>query len=186
MRRVIVQQLVSVDGFVADSEGGLDFHGAVDDFSESDAAQLRMLESVENVLLGATTYRLFVEYWPTPASAGETITDTVNAMPKTVVSSTLGEAPWGDHAPVTIERRDPVTVARELGDAGGVIVWGSVELTRALFLADAVDELHLTVIPVALGTGIPLLPAETAMRPLSLIASETYASGIVSLSYSLR
>jgi len=187
MGSIIVQQLVSVDGFMADVNGGLDFHGAVHDFTESDASQVALLATVGNVLMGASTYRMFAAYWPTPASAGEIIAEPLNLLPKTVISRSLDEAPWGDYEPVTIEHRDPVVVARELASGeGNVIVWGSIELSRALFAGDAVDELHLTVLPVTLGDGIGYLPSDFGMKRLTLLRSETFSSGILNLVYSLR
>jgi len=159
MGKVLVQQLVTLDGFMADVHGGIDFHGVVGDFTETDARQLTLLEHVDNVLLGATTYRMFAAYWPTPASVNEPIAPILNALPKTVVSHTIWDAPWGSHDSVRVDGRDPVIVARELAAGeGDVIVWGSIELTRALFAGDAVDELHLTVVPVTLGDGSATFP----------------------------
>lgn len=187
MGKVLVQQLVSLDGFMADVHGGIDFHGVVGDFAETDASQLRLLEHVDQVLLGATTYRMFVAYWPTPAAVNEPIAPTLNALPKTVVSRTIWDAPWGGHEPARVDGRDPVVVARELATGeGDVIVWGSIELTRALFAGDAVDELHLTVVPVTLGDGISCLPSDFGMKRLTLLHSEAFSSGILSLIYSLR
>ncbi|TBN56518.1 reductase [Glaciihabitans arcticus] len=187
MGKVIVQQLVTLDGFMADENGGISFHSEVDDFSESDASQLALLETVGHVLLGAGTYRLFVDFWPTPTAADEPVADRLNSLPKTVVSRSLGTAPWGDFAPVTVERRDPVIVARDLASGeGNVMVWGSIELSRALFAGEMVDELHLTVLPVTLGDGIGYLPSDFGMHRLTLLRCESYSSGILNLVYSLR
>jgi len=60
MRKVIVQELVTVDGFVAGTEGELDFFESVADYSEVDRDNLQILEDVDTILLGANTYRMFV------------------------------------------------------------------------------------------------------------------------------
>jgi hypothetical protein len=90
-RRVIVQELVSVDGFVAGPSGELEFFEAVSDYSEVDQDNLSILDQVDTILLGTTTYRMFVEYWPT--AADELMADVVNSTPKIVFSSTLDRAP---------------------------------------------------------------------------------------------
>jgi hypothetical protein len=64
-RRVIVQELVTVDGFVAGPSGELEFFETVSDYSEVDQDNLSILGQVDTILLGSKTYRLFVDYWPT-------------------------------------------------------------------------------------------------------------------------
>ncbi len=96
-RRVILQELTSVDSFVAGPSGGLEFFDAVSDYSEVDQDNLSLLGDVDTILLGRETYRMFVEYWPT--AEGEPVADAVNTIPKIVFSSTLGSAPWGRWEP---------------------------------------------------------------------------------------
>jgi hypothetical protein len=76
-RRVIVQELVSVDGFMAGPSGELDFFEAVSDYSEVDQDNLSILDQVDTILLGSRTYRMFVEYWPT--AEDELMADVVNS-----------------------------------------------------------------------------------------------------------
>ena len=64
-RRIIVQEIMSLDGFVADASGGLDFFAVVSDYSEVNQENLSIMASVETLLLGAKTYQLFVDFWPT-------------------------------------------------------------------------------------------------------------------------
>lgn len=63
-RRVIIQELVSVDGFVADALGRLEFFETVSDYSEVDQENLAVLADVDTIVLGRATYQMFVEYWP--------------------------------------------------------------------------------------------------------------------------
>ena len=100
MGRVLVQQWVSVDGLVAGPNGEIDVFDAVPDFSASDRHNAALLDSVDEVLLGRRTYEEFVQFWPT--AEGEALAPLVNALPKTVASTTLGAAPWGEHAPARI------------------------------------------------------------------------------------
>lgn len=151
MGRVIVQQWISADGFVAGPGGEGDVFAAVRDFSASETHNLALLESVDEVLLGRRTYEIFVAFWP---SAGdEPMAQLVNSMPKTVCSTSLTQAPWGEHAPARIVP-DAVKHVREQR-AGDTIVWGSVRLMRSLLAAGEVGELELFVAPIALGAGTP-------------------------------
>jgi dihydrofolate reductase len=134
------------------------------------------------VLLGASTYRMFVEYWPT--AENELVADAVNGTPKTVFSSTLDAAPWGRHAPARVVRGDAAEHVRRLrGEPGGdILLWGSISLAQALFAAGLVDEVHLNVVPVAVGAGRRLFADG---QRLVLRETKAYASGIVSLRYGL-
>jgi dihydrofolate reductase len=82
VRRVIVQELTTLDGFVAGPSGELDFFEAVSDFGEVDRDNIDLLADVDLVLLGRNTYQMFVEYWPT--AEGEVVAEVVNTLPKIV------------------------------------------------------------------------------------------------------
>lgn len=182
-RRVIVQELVSADGFVADTSGELDFFEAVSDYREVDQENLLMLGGVDTILLGAATYRTFVEYWPT--ADDELVAFLVNAIPKTVFSSTLDEAPWGEHRPATVHSGSAVDHVRDLrGQTGGnIMLWGSISVVQSLLAAGLVDEVQLRVIPVALGAGRSLFAANGGPYQLALADATAFESGIVSLRY---
>ena len=179
MGRVVAQQIVTVDGFAADREGGLEFFGDGSDWEQIDRENRDWLGGVERILLGAATYRLFVEYWPT---ATELLAEPINTIPKTVFSSTLAEAPWGEWAPGYVERGDPAEAVRALraSTGGDLVLWGSLTLFRSLLAAGLVDEIHLRVLPVALGEGTPLFdrPAQ-----LALLDVRSHDGGIVVLRY---
>jgi dihydrofolate reductase len=183
--RVLVQQWVSVDGMVAGRHGEDDVFDAVADFSPSDRHNAALLDSVDEVLLGRRTYEEFAGYWPT--AEGEALAPRINALPKTVASTTLRAAPWGDREPARVV---PDAVAhvrsRRAADAGGTtIVWGSIAVVRALLGAGLVDEIELFVAPVLLREGTPLLdPAGPPVR-LALLAGETWPGGTLRLRYAV-
>ncbi len=185
MPRVLVQQWVSVDGMVAGRHGEDDVFDAVADFSPSDRHNAALLDSVDEVLLGRRTYEEFAGYWPT--AEGEALAPRINALPKTVASTTLRAAPWGDREPARVV---PDAVAhvrsRRAADAGGTtIVWGSIAVVRALLVAGLVDEIELFVAPVLLREGTPLLdPAGPPVR-LALLAGETWPGGTLRLRYAV-
>lgn len=186
MGQLVVQEFVSADGFASAADNTFGFHdqvqGSWDDF---DANHLAWVESASAVVLGAHTYREFVEFWPTPASDSEVLAPIINTIPKHVISSSLTEAGWGDYEAATVESGDTIETIRRIktDSAGDVIVWGSLTLVHSLFDAGEVDELRLGVIPVLLGSGRGVFPTDGP--PTQLIARETtaYANGLVELRY---
>ncbi len=96
MGRLTVEQIVSVDGYAADAEGGIGFFEAVDEVDSNDADQLAFLEHVDAIVLGANTYRMFAAYWPYADPEVERVAEPINRLPKFVVSNTLETAPWGE------------------------------------------------------------------------------------------
>lgn len=184
MGRVIVQQWISADGFVAGPGGEGDVFAAVQDFSASEAHNLALLESIGEVLLGRRTYEIFAAFWP--EARDEPMARLVNGIPKTVCSTTLTQAPWGAHAPARIVP-DGVAHVRQQRDhqKGDVIVWGSVSLMRSLLAAGEVDDLELFVAPVALGAGTPLLGLGDRPVSLRVQESETWPADVIRTRYAV-
>ncbi|SFP83465.1 Dihydrofolate reductase [Amycolatopsis arida] len=185
MRNLIVQELVTVDGFVAGRDGGLDFFDTVADYGEVDQDNLRLLADVDTVLLGAATYRLFVDYWPT--AKDEPVAHVVNTVPKIVFSTGLTHAPWGEWPEARVVHGNPVDEVTALKQQPGkdILVWGSLTLARSLLAARLVDELQLRVCPVAIGTGRTLFPTDGDLH-LELVEATAYRSGILATRYRPR
>ena len=182
-RRVIAQQWISADGFVAGPNDETDLFAAVEDASDTERHNLAMLDSVDVVLLGRRTYETFVQFWPT--ADDQPMAVSVNALPKVVCSTTLTEAPWGAHAPAEIVADGVEHVRRLRSEPGGdVLVWGSINLMRSLLVADVLDELELFVAPIALGNGTPLL-APDGPYGLTRTDGDLWPSGIVRLRYAV-
>ena len=188
MRRLIVQEFVTVDGYVAAADGALDFTpgpgGPTPADPQLERDQLRFLDDVDTMLLGRATYQMFADYWPTPKSAGEPIADRLNALARVVVSRTLDRAPWGAHGEATVVRDGAAAVAAlKRGPGRGIVLWGSPTLVQALFGAGLVDECRLWVCPSVLGTGKALFAAAGGRRHMRLLDTTSYASGVVQLRY---
>src|SRR5688500_17702727 len=145
MGRLLVEQVVTADGYAADPEGGIGFFEALVRPGESgevdfnDAAQLEFVPPADAVLFGATTFGLFADYLPGVGPAVEHVAELVNGLPKFVVSNTLTDAPWeGGH--VEILRGDGAEATAALKERfATVIVWGSLTLADALLRAGLVD-----------------------------------------------
>lgn len=189
MGRLIVEQVITADGYAADPGGGIDFFEALvrpgedGEVDLNDAEQLDYVSQADAILFGATTYRMFADYWPAVDPEVERVAELINRLPKFVVSQTLTDAPWGSGS-IEILRgdgADQAAAVKERFDA--VIVWGSLTLTDALLRARLVDELHLRIVPVLLGAGRSFAPVDLGERDLELAHVEARPGGVVSLRY---
>jgi dihydrofolate reductase len=163
MGKLVVTEFVSLDG-VMQAPGGEDFKypGWTFEFDRGeDGNQFKLEETLESaaLLIGRVTYESFAGAWP---SREGPFAEKFNSMPKYVVSSTLGEPEWHN---TTVLRGDAAEHAAKLKEEidGIVQVPGSLRLVQELVEHDLVDELHLMVFPVVLGTGRRLF-GETSER----------------------
>ena len=158
----------SLDGYIAGPNGEFDWipNDPTVDFTA-------LYSQVDAILIGRKTYELTqtagAPPWPSKASIF-------------VFSSTLRPA---DHPGVTVINRDgPRAVAALRAAAGGDIwLFGGGELFASLLSAGQVDRIEVTVVPILLGAGVPLLPGDARRVPLSLSKTKVYPSGMVSLRY---
>ena len=185
MRKLILEEWLSLDGFAEDANGKLDFFPSTEENKFSDSDQLAFLDSVDAILLGRRTYQLFAEFWPTATVETEIIADRLNALPKFVFSNTLREAPWGKWAPATVVRGDAVSEIRRMKQQEGksMVLWGSLSLAQSLISADVIDEYHLQICPTLTGGGRSLFPARADYAHLERTSVRTYDTGVVFLQY---
>jgi len=188
MGDLIVQQFVSADGFAGDPSGEFTLFDGVGSSDELDNETLARLESVEAIVLGANTYRMFASYWPTPDSDQELLAARINELPKIVVSTTLSEAPWGEYDPSMVVADDAAEAVRrlKLDLPGDLIVWGSLTLTDTLFAAGLVDTVRIVVLPKVLGRGRSAFPAGFGDIDLGFVRSGSYDDGLVATEYRIE
>ena len=108
--------------------------------------------------------------------------DKFNSMPKYVVSSTLEDPEWSNSTVLKGDVVDEVTRLKQELD-GDIYVHGSCQLAQTLIEHDLVDELHLMVFPLLLGTGRRLFGETSDKKPLRLVDSKTVGDGIAILTY---
>jgi dihydrofolate reductase len=185
MGRIVVTEFVSLDG-VMEAPGGEDFKYKAWSFEFDRGAegnQFKLDETFESdaLLLGRVTYEGFADAWP--AREGE-FADKFNEMPKYVVSSTLENPEWNNSTVLEGDAVQEVTKLRQELD-GDIYVHGSCQLAQTLIEHDLVDELHLMVFPVILGTGRRLFGDTSDMKRLRLTDSKTVGDGVNILVYEL-
>jgi len=182
MRKLIVTEFISLDG-VIDSPGGEPGYahsGWTFNTVEADPTvyDFKLEETRESaaLLLGRVTYDGFAAAWP--ERSGDEFSEKFNSMPKYVASTTLADPTWNN---TTVLQGDVADAVRELkeGDGGPIVVHGSGNLVATLYSNDLVDEWHLMVFPVILGSGNRLFPTDaTDKTPLRLTSTKTYANGV--------
>lgn len=188
MGQLVVQEFVTADGFAANTNNEFDAYEMLEGgTAEFDQSQLAWLDNVDAMVLGASTYGMFVDYWPTPASEGEVIAPALNGLRRFVFSQHLKKAPWGDMPEATIESGDAVEAIRRIKSEikGTIVLWGSLTLSETFFQAGEVDAVRLVVMPIAIGAGRGVFPAGQDPTLLSLLSAKTYDTGLIELEYAV-
>ncbi|NKX50866.1 reductase, partial [Arthrobacter deserti] len=139
------------------------------------------------ILFGRVTYGMFNDYWPAADPEKESVAGPIKRLRKYVVSSTLERAPWGEDGAALVMAADADQIRRRVeGEAGDVIVWGSLRLTELLFREHLVDELQLHIVPVVLGAGLPACPPGAAAARFTLLGSEQLAPDLLATRYAVE
>jgi dihydrofolate reductase len=184
MGRIVVSEFISLDGVIEDPAGdeGSRVGGWVGEIKgreEADKVKLDEALGAAALLLGRRSYEFFAARWP--SRHGE-LADTLNGLPKYVVSSTLEGDYWNNS---TVLQGDVVDEVSKLKAAlnGEILVYGSFQLVRTLMEHDLVDELRLMIYPVVLGAGGRLFGETSEKLPMRLVDAQTVGDGVALLTY---
>lgn len=187
MRKLILEEWVSLDGHISDKEGKLDFFTQLtpEQNTYSDQDQLKFLETIDTILLGRKTYELFVEFWPTATTDQEAIADKLNETKKIVFSNTRSKAPWGKWPDLEIIAGDAIEAIQHLKSLAGkdMVLWGSISLAQALMKAKLIDEYRIQLCPIITGGGRKLFAEELHAQNLQLCNVRQYDMGTIFLNY---
>ena len=159
MRDVLLYIGVSLDGYIADREGRVDFLDGAQ--AEGEVAYERFAERVDTVLMGYGTYRQVTE----ELSPGQWPYDGMDTY-----LFTHRPVPEREGLHVVEGPVEPVVERLRCSPGRGIWLCGGGDLIAQLWRAGLVDELWLTVVPRVLGGGVPLFPGEEGRRALRLIS----------------
>lgn len=177
MARLIMWNLMTLDGFVAGPNRDISWHDDVWG-EELERLSVEQLKEAGGLLFGRITYELMAGYWPN--ATGE-VADFMNAAPKYVFSRTVKKSDWNN---TQLFGEDvPETIARLKRDsAKDIFLFGSADLAAMLIPRGLIDEFRIAVNPVILGGGTPLFKPGEKIR-LRLLDSRPLSTGAVILRY---
>jgi dihydrofolate reductase len=184
--RIVITEFMSLDGVVQapggpdeDTDGGFTNGGWTHPFFDPEVvggAFADAMSKAEGLLYGRRTWKAMAAAWP--ERAGDPFADQMNAIPKYVVSRTLGddELTWNT---TRIPGDEAVAHIRKLheADGGDLVVMGSPTLVRTLLQEGLADELRLIIMPVLLGGGKTIFPDDGGQRTLELVSAATSPTG---------
>ena len=177
MRRILVKNHVSLDGFFEGPNKEIDWFGFdQEQFDDS----LELVNSVDTLLFGRTTFEMMKAYWP--AAPPDPISKKMNSLAKIVFSSTLKSADWNNTRVVNGGiAEEALRLKQQPG--GDMVVLGSSRLASLLLERGLVDEYRVYLTPIVLGRGNPLFQQINERVKLRLLGQRVFHSGIVMLAY---
>jgi dihydrofolate reductase len=185
MRKVIVLNRISIDGFFAGPNGEIDWF--IHD-PEVDKAAHEMM-SPDTLLLGRVTYQMFESYWPhvkedphAPKEARTTANE-LDQMTKVVFSKTMKEVTWKNSKLVNGDVAKEVRKLKQ-GKGPDITIFGSGTIIQQLTREGLIDEYLLIVSPVIVGMG-KLMFKDVNKLNLKLLETRSFHSGNVLLHYGL-
>jgi dihydrofolate reductase len=172
MRKVILGAAITLDGCIARPDGSVDYLVMT---KEGAAEFASFYKTIDTIVLGRKTL------------------DAVAGMPGGPYKSPAGiqtyvfsrTQPPGERDGVIFTNQSPTVWLRKMRTRHGKHIFhmGGGELALSFLKADLVDELFLGIVPILLGSGIPLFPAGFPQRDFTLIENKTYSKSQISLMY---
>jgi dihydrofolate reductase len=184
MRKLLVFENISLDGYFADANNDMSFAKKVPDDAEFDAFVAQNAGGEGVLLFGRVTYEMMASFWPTPVAAEmfPAVAKRMNSAPKVVFSKTLHEASWSNAATVS---DDPADYVRKLKEEPGpdLCVLGSGQIVSQLAQAGLIDEYQFVTVPTAIGRGRTLFEALTHPISLRLTGTRSFSNGLLFTKY---
>jgi dihydrofolate reductase len=182
MRKLMVFDQVSLDGFFVDRDGDMQWaHKRDPEWQEFVANNAR---GGGMLVFGRKTYDQMIQYWPTPQAMQNTpvVAERMNNMPKVVFSKTLEKASWSN---TTLVKGDPASEMRKLKAQPGpnMVILGSGSIVSQMAEHGLVDEFQIIINPLVLGQGRTLFSTVRDRLSLKLTQSRTFQNGSVFLCY---
>lgn len=173
--RVTIHMACSLDGFIAKRDGSTAWFETKDSYDKGvdygDVAAF--LAAIDCYVMGSKTYELALSlgwiYGDKP-----TVVLTSRQLPK-------------DRDSISFHNGSLEALMAELSGAGRRNIWvvGGAVLARDFIRAGLADELSLSILPVTLGDGTPLLAGGELEQSLHLIDAKAYKNGVVGLTYEI-
>lgn len=177
MRKVILYIAVSLDGYIADSKGSVDWISGQDEAAEMEDTFTPFFSNIDTVIMGRKTYHQVVtELSPGQWPYGGAVTYVLTHHPDT-----------DDTDGIRFRNMDASSLVEELKKQPGKDIWicGGAETARQLIANNLIDLYHLAIIPVLLGSGTRLFESTGKAIKLTMAGTKEY-NGIVEMMYKRR
>ena len=176
MRKVTLFIAMSLDGYIADKDGGVDWLNGQEEDGENMDTYSEFIKTIDTIIMGWNTYHQVItelspEEWVYPEQISYVITH--REIPSTERIHFTSESPC-----------DLVKRLRE-EEGNGIWICGGASIVRQLMETDLIDTLHISVIPTLLGDGVRLLGPLEKEQKLRLVKTQSY-NGITDLVYEKR
>lgn len=181
MRKVILFNMVTLEGFFEGPNREIDWHHVDKEFNDFAIDQLN---SADSLLFGRVTYEMMASYWPTPAATANDpiVAGKMNALPKFVFSRTLKKAEWNNTKLVKENIAEEISKLKQQ-PGKDLLLFGSADMASTLTQLGLIDEYRIMVNPVVLGSGKPLFKGIKDRLELRLVNTKTFGNGNVLLYY---
>ncbi len=177
MRRILVKNHISLDGYFEGPNREIDWFGFdQEQFDDS----VVLLNSVDTLLFGRTTYEMMKAYWP--IAPPDPISDKMKRLSKVVFSATLKSADWNNTRVIGGDIAEAASRLKQ-EQGGDMVVLGSGKLASLLLERGLVDEYRVYITPILLGSGNPLFQHISERINLKLAGQKIFRSGVVMLAY---
>ncbi len=176
MRKVTLFIAMSLDGYIADKDGGVDWLNGQEEDGENMDTYSEFIKTIDTIIMGWNTYHQVItelspEEWVYPEQVSFVITH--REIPSTERIRFTSESPC-----------DLVKRLRE-EEGNGIWICGGASIVRQLMETDLIDTLHISVIPTLLGDGVRLFGPLEKEQKLRLVKTQSY-NGITDLVYEKR
>jgi dihydrofolate reductase len=181
MRKIIFQNLISLDGYYEGPNKEIDWHNVDSEFNDF---AIVFLNTIDTILFGRITYQMMAKYWTSPDALKDdpVVAERMNNLSKIVFSKSLKNAEWNNTRLINRNLSDEINKLKKQSGKD-IAIFGSSDLALSLIPHDLIDEFRIMVNPFILGNGKPLLKGLKTRLKLKLLNTKTFKSGNVLLYY---
>lgn len=175
-REVTLFIAMSLDGYIADEDGKIDWLQAFEDQEGTTSSYDMFIKNIDSIIMGYKTYHQLI----TKITPNQWPYDDQNTF--VITHRSLSDRPG-----ISFVDRDPVSLVRELRQKKGKGIWicGGAQIVKPLVENQMIDVYHISIIPILLGQGIRLFQKQNSSFSLELIKTSTY-NGITDLIYTTK
>lgn len=182
MRKLKLQVQISVDGYIAGTNGEMDW--MVWDWDDKLKNYVKQLtEPVDCIVLGRKLAQGFIPHWA--ANPKEEGADKINSSKKVVFTKTLDKSEWDNTILAKGSLVDEINKMKSQ-DGKDIIGYGGATFVSALIKHGLIDEFYLFINPTAIGNGMTIFQELDSKQNLTLVKSTSFDCGIVVLNCKLK